>query len=101
MALIDPLSENFKRNGLWNRLLELVGGDEQRAIDWWDIPIGAEPFVGRTPRHFMTDEDWDVIRVFLESKTPRSGAKYDYGQSGSYYYTDLAKADLTKSKRKR
>jgi hypothetical protein len=101
MALIDPLSENFKKNGLWSRLLELVGGDEKRAIAWWDTPIGAEPFVGKTPRDFMNDEEWEVIRVFLEGKTSRSVAKYDYGPSGTYYYTDLAKVNMPNSKRKR
>jgi len=100
MALIDPLSDNFKRNGLWNRLLEHVGGDEKRAIQWWDTPIGSAPFLGRAPKDLMTEEEWDTVRIFLESRNPVSTAKFDYGPS-NYYYTDNASVKMTESKRKR
>lgn len=87
MSTIDPFSDNFKKNGLWQRLLEYVGGDTKRAEAWWDLPAPHEPFNFRTPRDLMTTEEWDKVRIFLESRTPRSTAKFDYGPM-NYYSTD-------------
>lgn len=114
--IIDPLSENFKKSGLWQRLLEHVGGNEQSAIRWWDTPLGCDPFFGRTPRDLMTANEWDTVRVFLESRNPVSGAIYNYGISdqyigmnptqdmnslNQYYYTKTAEVVYPKTKRPR
>lgn len=99
MIMIDPLSETFKQSGLWKRLLEYVGGNEKRAIEWWDIPIGATPFKNRTPRQLMNEQEWDKVRIFLETRNPISTHPYNYGPS-NYYKTAEAMLVVPKSRKK-
>lgn len=87
MTNIDPFSLNFKANGLWQRLYEICGGDEQRANEWWDTPIPHPPFNLRTPRELMTENEWNSVRVFLEKQTLTSQAPFNYGPM-SYYNSD-------------
>lgn len=87
MSTIDPFSDNFRKNGLWQRLLEFFSGDMKRAEAWWDQPAPYEPFNFRTPRDLMNIDEWDKVRIFLESQTPNSRAKFDYGPM-NYYNTD-------------
>jgi hypothetical protein len=87
MATIDPFSINFKENGLWQRLNEMVGGNKERAEAWWDTPLPYPPFNLRTPRELMTDEEWDSVRLFIEDKTMNSQAPVDYGPM-DYYNSD-------------
>lgn len=87
MPNIDFESVNFKENGLWQRLYEMLGGNKQRAEQWWDIPNPHPPFNLRTPRELMTDEDWNSVRLFIEGKTMNSQAKYNYGPM-TYYNSD-------------
>ena len=38
MATIDPYSANFKTNGMYLRVLEMMGGNETLASNWWVTP---------------------------------------------------------------
>jgi hypothetical protein len=84
MATIDPFSVNFKDNGLWQRLYEMMDGNKARAEAWWDIPNPYPPFNLRTPRELMTDEEWNSVREFIEGKTMNSQAPRDYGPMNYY-----------------
>lgn len=86
MANIDPFSAAFKGNGLWQRLLEYVNGDMKRAELWWTTPLPYEPFNFRTPLDLMNTDEWDKVRIHLESKNMASQATYDYGPM-TYYNT--------------
>jgi hypothetical protein len=99
MPITDFLGDNFKQSGLWERLLEYVGGDERRAIEWWDTPLGTSPFLGRTPRELMNEDEWDLVRVFLEARNTKSGAKHNYGVNN--YPQDKDKIVLPQTKRLR
>jgi hypothetical protein len=101
MTTIDPFSLNFKDNGLWQRLYEIHGGNEERAIAWWDIPNPNAPFNLRTPRELMTENEWNSVRLFIEKQTPTSNAPFDYGPM-SYYnsYRDGKMPDLQPNRNK-
>lgn len=84
MSTIDPFSVNFRDNGLWKRLYEMMGGNKERAEQWWDIPNPNPPFNLRTPRELMTESEWDSVRIFIEDKTMNTLDPVDYGPMQYY-----------------
>jgi len=80
---IDIYSTNFRQNGLWKRVAELVGGNERLTAEWWLTPIPLPPFNLRTPNELMMNDEFDSVRIYLERLTDQS-QPIDYGPQVYY-----------------
>ena len=85
---IDVFSNKFMTNGLWNRLLDMHGGNNDLVIRWWNTPNQYPPFNLATPLSLMTDDSWTLVKDFIEARCQNSAADYDYGPM-DYYSSKL------------
>ena len=77
MATVDPTSINFKNNGMYLRVLEMMGGNEDRAAAWWSTPnvnLGL-----KTPEELMATDNWSLVRDHLFHNKRNSGFDTNVG----------------------
>ena len=84
---IDPYSKNFKTNGLYKRILELMNGNETLASNWWVTPNTY--FNMKTPSDQM-NEDWTVVRQFILNLKRNSQFDTNVGVTDGLYIKDPA-----------
>jgi hypothetical protein len=83
MATIDPYSRNFKTNGMYLRVLEMMGGNETLASNWWVTP--NVNFGLLAPVDLMDTEDWVDVRAHLFGNKPNSGFDTNVGMREKFY----------------
>ena len=83
MATIDPYSKNFKTNGMYLRVLEMMGGNETMASNWWITP--NINFGLQTPADLMNTDNWVDVRAHLFGNKPNSGFDTNVGMREKLY----------------
>jgi hypothetical protein len=83
MATIDPYSSNFKTNGMYLRVLEMMGGNETLASNWWVTP--NVNFGLLTPADMMDTENWEEVRNHLFGNKRNSGFDTNVGMTEKFY----------------
>jgi len=84
---IDPYSINFKTNGMYKRVLEMMNGNEQLASDWWVTPNVNLNL--RTPLQQM-DIDWTEVRELVFRQKRNSGFDTNVGQTDGWFIKDAS-----------
>jgi hypothetical protein len=86
MATIDPYSPNFKSNGMYKRVLEMMGGNETLASNWWVTPNAN--FALQTPADLMDTDNWTDVRDHLFHNKRNSGFDTNVGMTEKFYKTN-------------
>jgi len=86
MATIDPYSKNFKTNGMYLRVLEMMGGNETMASNWWVTP--NINFGLSKPIDLMDTDNWVDVRAHLFGNKPNSRFDTNVGMREKFYNSD-------------
>ena len=86
MATIDPYSKNFKTNGMYLRVLEMMGGNETMASNWWVTP--NVNFGLAAPIDLMETDNWVDVRNHLFQNKRNSGFDTNVGMREKEYLKD-------------
>jgi hypothetical protein len=65
MSNVDTTGANFIASKLYKQVLQQVGGNKERADEWWRTPLPQFNF--RTPQELLNEREWIIIRDLLEN----------------------------------